>query len=69
MNKNKQEATNTIIELLEAVLFENEKVGFEVLEIVEILKGIKNGVNVSVYAEPKFSPPQMQEIRLGLEAG
>ena len=34
----------------------------------EILEGLKNNVDVSMYANPEFNWGQMQEIRLGLKA-
>ena len=35
----------------------------------EIIKGLKSGVNVFVYANPKYSGWQMEVIREGLEQG
>ena len=37
--------------------------------LIEIYKGARKGVDVSVYATPKFEWRQMREIREGLEAG
>ena len=39
------------------------------MELAEILKGLKNKVDVSIYATDEFSWEQMRQIRLGLEAG
>jgi len=36
---------------------------------IQILLGLKKGLDVSIYAKPEFSGLQMQEIRLGLEKG
>ena len=33
----------------------------------EILKGLKNNLDVSIYAKPEFDMSEMREIRLGLE--
>ena len=35
-------------------------------QLLEILKGLEEGVNVSCYAKHYFSPAQMQVIRKGL---
>jgi len=35
----------------------------------QIRLGLESGVDVSVYADPKFDWYQMEEIRLGLESG
>lgn len=37
--------------------------------LIEIRKGICNGIDVSIYAKPDFEWRQMREIREGLEAG
>ncbi len=34
----------------------------------EIMLGILNGIDVSIYAKPEYSGAQMHELRLGLEA-
>ena len=36
--------------------------------MLEIIRGLKYNLNVSWYANPKFSFHQMEQIRLGLEA-
>ena len=33
----------------------------------EILKGLKNNLDVSIYAKPEFDTLRMRQIRLGLE--
>jgi hypothetical protein len=38
-------------------------------QLKEVRKGLKYGVDVSLYADPKFEKWQMKEIRLGLENG
>ena len=38
-------------------------------QIEEIELGIKNGVDVTIYAKKEFSPYQMWHIRKGLEQG
>jgi hypothetical protein len=35
----------------------------------QIRKGLKDGLDVSIYADPKFNSSQMEEIRWGLEDG
>ena len=37
--------------------------------LLEIRKGLYNGIDVSIYAKPEFEWQQMREIREGLEAG
>lgn len=37
--------------------------------LIEIRKGVCNGIDVSIYAKPDFEWRQMREIREGLEAG
>ena len=37
--------------------------------LIEIRKGLYNGIDVSIYAKPEFKWQQMREIREGLEAG
>lgn len=36
--------------------------------LIEIRKGLENGIGVSIYAKPEFDLRQMREIREGLEA-
>ena len=36
---------------------------FEEQQKVEILEGLKNNVDISIYANPKYSWVQMKEIR------
>lgn len=36
--------------------------------LIEIRKGLENGIDVSIYAKPDFEWRQMREIREGLEA-
>ena len=40
---------------------------FDELQIIEIKKGIRNNLDVSVYANPIFDNEQMYEIRDGLQ--
>lgn len=40
---------------------------FDDLQMFEIRWGLKRGLDVSVYADPKFHRCQMEEIREGLE--
>lgn len=40
--------------------------GFSSLELDEIIYGLKNKLNVSIYANTKFNYEQMEQIRLGL---
>lgn len=42
---------------------------FNLPTLIEIRKGLENGVDVSIYAKPEFNWQQMREIREGLEAG
>lgn len=37
--------------------------------LIEIRKGLENGIDVSIYATPEFNWQQMREIREGLAAG
>ena len=37
--------------------------------LIEIRKGLENGIDVSIYAKPEFNWRQMREIREGLEVG
>ena len=46
-----------------------EKPEFDWLQKEQVSLGLKNGVNVSIYAIPEFDWLQMQEIREGLESG
>ena len=41
---------------------------FNISQQNEILAGIEEGLNVSVYAEKKYKHSQMEQIRLGLKA-
>lgn len=50
-------------------LKEFQKMGFNNEQIREIYYGLEAGVDVSKYADPKFSWVQMFEIRTGLENG
>ena len=38
-------------------------------QLHEIIDGIKKGLDVSKYTDPKFNWEQMEEIRLGLKSG
>ena len=40
---------------------------FEEKQKIEILEGLKNNVDISIYANPEYSWVQMKEIRWGLE--
>ena len=40
---------------------------FDEFQQEEIIKGLKNNLDVSWYAKPEFDYLQMEEIRLGLE--
>ena len=40
---------------------------FDEYQQEEIIKGLKNNLDVSWYAKPEFDERQMEEIRLGLE--
>lgn len=42
---------------------------FNPAQINEILFGLEQGVDVSIYAKPEFNYAQMWEIRNGLEKG
>ena len=42
---------------------------FEIYQQEEILEGLKNNIDVSIYAKPEYNVLQMQEIRLGLQEG
>lgn len=42
---------------------------FDGFQLVEIRKGVWHGLDVSLYADPKFEVDQMREIRLGLVDG
>jgi hypothetical protein len=42
---------------------------FDFLQMGEIKKGIRDGVNVSLYANPEYSCYTMRQIRKGLEQG
>lgn len=42
---------------------------FNLPTLIEIRKGLENGIDVSIYAKPEFNWQQMREIREGLEAG
>lgn len=42
---------------------------FNELQMYEIRRGLKEGLDVSKYADPKFNKWQMREIRLGLKEG
>ena len=39
---------------------------FDIYQKEEILKGLKNNLDVSIYAKPEFGWSQMYQIRLGL---
>ena len=41
---------------------------FEKYQQYEILEGLKNNLDVSIYAKLEFDNLQMEQIRLGLEA-
>lgn len=42
---------------------------FDEYQINQIRKGLKQGLDVSVYADPRYSKWQMDQIRRGLEEG
>ncbi len=42
---------------------------FDQYQAHEIRLGLEKGLDVSVYANPEFTPTQMAEIREGLEKG
>ena len=47
-----------------------ENIGvFDVGQMYEIREGLEKGIDVSVYADPKYGVAQMGEIRKGLESG
>ena len=43
--------------------------GFDSNQLYEIYDGLKEGVDVSIYAKEEFTDSQMQEIRIGLREG
>ena len=47
----------------------SENMVLDDLQSNEILLGLTAGLDVSVYADPRYSSQQMEQIRLGLEAG
>ena len=53
----------SIENLIETDWFEQ----FDEYQQEEIIKGLKNNLDVSWYAKPEFDYLQMEEIRLGLE--
>ena len=44
-----------------------QSLGFDELQTIEIIRGIENGVDVSVYCKEEFNAAQMKALRLGLE--
>lgn len=42
---------------------------FDKYQMDEIRKGLESGVDVSIYADPKYDGGQMQQIWLGLKSG
>ena len=45
------------------------QLGFNRLQVVEIEKGIKNGIDAAIYADNMYDAAQMKSIRLALEEG
>ena len=43
--------------------------GFESSQMEQIRLGLEDGLDISMYADPKFNREQMKEIRLGLKEG
>ena len=43
------------------------KYNFDTLQRFQIKLGLKNNINVSLYAKPEYNADQMKEIRFGLE--
>ena len=46
-----------------------EKNKYNEYQLKQIRFGLEDGLNVSFYADPKFSWKQMEQVRLGLEYG
>ena len=44
-----------------------QSLGFDELQAIEIIRGIENGIDVSVYCKEEFNAAQMKALRLGLE--
>ena len=44
-----------------------QSLGFDELQTIEIIRGIENGIDVSVYCKEEFNAAQMKALRLGLE--
>ena len=47
----------------------DDKTSLDELQSKEVLLGLSNGVDVSLYADPKYDFKQMEQIRLALEEG
>jgi hypothetical protein len=67
----------TVIEIIEgciskgldASIFFDFDYAFAYREALEIYYGLGRGYNVSVYAKPEFNYWQMEQIRMGYDAG
>lgn len=65
----KQLKTTRQIAIMGLVLPVEQMKRFNLSALIEIRKGLENGIDVSIYAKPEFNWHQMREIREGLEAG
>ena len=43
--------------------------GFDELQTMEIVRGIENGIDISLYCTPEFNAAQMKALRIGIEEG
>ena len=68
MRNEKKKSQISDIEVLERMKEYHTK-NFDRMQLEEIREGIKNGVDVSIYADEKYIFLQMAEIRKGLENG
>ena len=68
MGNEKKKSQISDIEVLERMKEYHTK-NFDRMQLEEIREGIKNGVDVSIYADEKYIFLQMAEIRKGLENG
>lgn len=59
----KDTISNDYIDILEKY----SEMGIEEDELIEIEEGLRNGLDVSVYAKPCFDFQQMYEIRKGMQ--
>ena len=61
--------TNTLFErLISDIDININEEFFDIWKFKQIELGVKNKLNISIYAKPKFDCKQMIEIRLGLES-